>query len=54
MTTSHAAGTIDMMRATVEGLTLPDGTRPMLAVTALTSTSEERMQRELPIQSQHA
>ena len=46
----HAAGTIDMMRAAVEGLTRSDGTRPMLlAVTQLTSTSEERMQRELLI-----
>ena len=44
----HAAGTIDMMRAAREGLTRPDGTRPLLiAVTQLTSTSEERMQREL-------
>ena len=44
----HAAGTIDMMRAALEGLTRPDGTRPLLiAVTQLTSTSEERMQREL-------
>lgn len=46
----HAAGTIDMMRAAAEGLTRPDGTRPLLvAVTQLTSTSEERMQRELLI-----
>ena len=52
MTNLHAAGTIDMMRAAVEGLTRPDGTRPMLlAVTQLTSTSEERMQRELLIQA---
>ena len=37
----HAAGTIDMMRAALEGLTRPDGTRPLLiAVTQLTSTSE--------------
>lgn len=36
----HAAGTIEMMRAAVEGLTCPDGTRPLLiAVTRLTSTS---------------
>ncbi len=50
MTNLHAAGTIDMMRAAVEGLTRPDGTRPMLlAVTQLTSTSEERMRRELLI-----
>ena len=46
----HAAGTIDMMRAAVEGLTRPDGTRPLLiAVTQLTSTSEERMRSELLI-----
>ena len=50
ITNLHAAGTIDMMRAAVEGLTRPDGTRPMLlAVTQLTSTSEERMQKELLI-----
>lgn len=52
MTNVHAAGTIDMMRAAIEGLTRPDGTRPLLiAVTQLTSTSEERMQRELLINS---
>ena len=46
----HAAGTIEMMKAALEGLTREDGTRPMLiAVTQLTSTSEERMQRELLI-----
>lgn len=46
----HAAGTIEMMRAAREGLTREDGTRPLLiAVTQLTSTSEERMQRELLI-----
>jgi orotidine-5'-phosphate decarboxylase len=46
----HAAGTVDMMRAALEGLTRPDGTRPLLiAVTQLTSTSEERMQKELLI-----
>ena len=50
MTNLHAAGTIDMMKAAVEGLTREDGTRPMLlAVTQLTSTSEERMQNELLI-----
>ncbi len=48
----HAAGTIDMMRAALEGLTRADGTRPLLlAVTQLTSTSEERMQRDLLIGS---
>ncbi len=46
----HAAGTIEMMKAAVEGLTRPDGSRPvLLAVTQLTSTSEERMQRDLLI-----
>ena len=46
----HAAGTIAMMEAAVEGLTRPDGTRPLLiAVTQLTSTSEERMQQDLMI-----
>ena len=50
MTNVHAAGTVDMMKAALEGLTRKDGTRPMLiAVTQLTSTSEERMQRELLI-----
>lgn len=50
MTNVHAAGTVDMMRAALEGLTRPDGTRPLLiAVTQLTSTSEERMQCELLI-----
>ncbi len=46
----HAAGTVEMMKAAREGLTREDGTRPLLiAVTQLTSTSEERMQRELLI-----
>ncbi len=50
MVNLHAAGTIDMMKAALEGLTRPDGTRPLLlAVTQLTSTSEERMRRELLI-----
>ena len=45
-----AAGTVEMMRAALEGLSREDGTRPLLiAVTQLTSTSEERMQRELLI-----
>lgn len=52
MTNLHAAGTIDMMKAALEGLTREDGTRPILiAVTQLTSTSEERMQKELLINS---
>ena len=46
----HAAGTSSMMEAALEGLTRPDGTRPLLiAVTQLTSTSEERMRNELLI-----
>lgn len=46
----HAGGTIAMMEAALEGLTRPDGTRPLLiAVTQLTSTSEERMQNDLLI-----
>lgn len=50
MTNLHAAGTVDMMKAALEGLTREDGTRPLLiAVTQLTSTSEERMQNELLI-----
>ena len=47
----HAAGTVEMMRAAREGLTRADGSRPLLiAVTQLTSTSEERMRRELLIE----
>ena len=50
MTNVHAAGTIEMMQAALEGLTRPDGTRPLLiAVTQLTSTSEERMHDDLLI-----
>lgn len=50
MVNVHAAGTIEMMRAAVEGLTREDGTRPLLiAVTQLTSTSEEAMRRQLLI-----
>lgn len=46
----HAAGTKAMMQAALEGLTRPDGTRPLLiAVTQLTSTDEERMRKELLI-----
>jgi len=51
MTNLHAAGTISMMEAALEGLTRPDGTRPLLiAVTQLTSTDEERMRRDLLIE----
>ena len=50
MTNVHASGTIAMMEAALEGLTRPDGTRPLLiAVTQLTSTSEERMRNDLLI-----
>ena len=46
----HAAGTSAMMRAALEGLTRPDGSRPLLiAVTQLTSTDEDSMRRELLI-----
>ena len=46
----HAAGTIEMMKAALDGLMRPDGTRPLLlAVTQLTSTSEQRMRDELLI-----
>jgi len=51
MTNLHAAGTKAMMEAALEGLTRPDGTRPLLiAVTQLTSTSEERMRDDLLIE----
>ena len=50
MTNVHAAGTKDMMSAGLRGLTKDDGTRPLLiAVTQLTSTSQERMEQELLI-----
>ena len=50
MVNLHAAGTCDMMRAAVEGLTRPDGTRPiLLAVTQLTSTDRERMNNDILI-----
>lgn len=46
----HASGTIPMMEAALKGLTKDDGTRPLLiAVTQLTSTSEERMNNDLLI-----
>ena len=46
----HASGSIKMMEAALQGLTRQDGTRPLLiAVTQLTSTSEEVMQNELLI-----
>lgn len=50
MVNLHAAGTKAMMEAALKGLTREDGTRPiLLAVTQLTSTSEERMHDELLI-----
>lgn len=50
MVNVHASGTIEMMKAALEGLTREDGTRPLLiAVTQLTSTSEEAMQKQLLI-----
>ncbi len=50
MTNLHAAGTGRMMEAAIEGLTRPDGTRPILiAVTQLTSTDEETMKNDLLI-----
>ena len=50
MVNLHAFGTRAMMEAALEGLTRPDGSRPLLiAVTQLTSTSEERMKQELLI-----
>ena len=50
ITNLHAAGTTAMMQAALEGLTRPDGTRPLLiAVTQLTSTSPEALKRDLLI-----
>lgn len=47
----HAAGTVAMMEAALEGLTREDGTRPLLiAVTQLTSTDQERMEKDLLIE----
>ena len=44
----HAGGTIAMMKAGLEGLTRPDGTRPLLiAITQLTSTDQEAMEKDL-------
>lgn len=49
----HAAGTREMMKAAIEGLTREDCTRPLLiSVTQLTSTSQERMEEELLIKEQ--
>ena len=50
MTNLHAAGTKNMMKAAIEGLTREDGSRPMLiAVTQLTSTDQESMENDLLI-----
>ncbi len=50
MTNLHAGGTINMMKAAIEGLTREDGTRPLLiAVTQLTSTDQESMTNDLLI-----
>ena len=47
----HAAGTTNMMKAAIEGLTRPDGTRPLLiAVTQLTSTDQESLEKDLLIE----
>ena len=46
----HASGTVKMMEGALEGLTRPDGTRPLLiAVTQLTSTDQESMEKDLLI-----
>ena len=46
----HASGTVNMMKAALEGLTRPDGSRPLLiAVTQLTSTDQESMENDLLI-----
>ena len=51
MTNLHAAGTVRMMQAAIEGLTREDGSRPMLiAVTQLTSTDQESMEKDLLIE----
>ena len=50
ITNLHAAGATSMMQGALEGLTRPDGTRPLLiAVTQLTSTDQETMERDLLI-----
>ncbi len=50
ITNLHASGTVSMMEAALEGLTREDGTRPLLiAVTQLTSTDQERMEKDLLI-----
>ena len=55
MTNLHAAGTVRMMQAAIEGLTREDGSRPMLiAVTQLTSTDQESMEKDLLIKEEIA
>ncbi len=50
ITNLHAAGTTAMMQGALEGLTRPDGTRPLLiAVTQLTSTDQESMEKDILI-----
>lgn len=50
ITNLHAGGTVAMMEAAIEGLTRPDGTRPLLiAVTQLTSTDQSAMENDLLI-----
>ena len=50
ITNLHAAGTTAMMQAALEGLTRPDGSRPLLiAVTQLTSTDQEAMEKDIMI-----
>ena len=50
MTNLHASGTVNMMKGALEGLTREDGTRPILiAVTQLTSTDQESMEKDLLI-----
>ena len=52
ITNLHAAGTKAMMRAALEGLTRPDGSRPLLiAVTQLTSTDQQAMENDLMIKA---
>ena len=51
ITNLHAAGATSMMKAALEGLTRPDGTRPLLiAVTQLTSTDQETLEKDLLIE----
>lgn len=46
----HAGGGVAMMKAAIEGLTRADGSRPLLiAVTQLTSTSDQMLKEELLI-----